>query len=492
MSRHHRRAPILILLALLPGLAWSAVTYPSDASFSSGTVTKTGSEPYNLPYRLFVPTGYSAASSYPLIVFMHGIGELGTNNTAQMGNHANGATALVSAENQAVHPCFMILPQAHDGWDAATFGQIVRLIGQLESTYSIDPDRIYATGLSLGGAGTWSFITQYPALFAAAVPQSGWGAGNYDRIVSLPVWNFHAANDGTVNVSGSDDAVRNLRAAGGRVIYTRYDTGGHGIWPVAYQTPALLPWMMAQRRNQPVAGTPILTIATPAADAVANAGATITLTGSSAFPSGSTITQVRWTSDLTTFTTASGTTAWSASSLAVPTGATLFSVLATGPSWSTGYGGLTTVSDRVRVVRGSSDVTAPAIAITAPTASGSAAVGTDTATVGGTASDTGGIQQVTWVNDRGGQGTAQGTTSWSIAAITLAHGANVITVTARDGANLTRSATITITTTGGSGGGGSQPASSSSSSHKCGFGAGVATFALMLAAGLALRRSRRW
>ncbi|HEX3133176.1 MAG TPA: Ig-like domain-containing protein, partial [Planctomycetota bacterium] len=441
------RPLLLALLAVLPSFAWSATA--SDFLFR--TYVSPDTAIHDLPYRLLVPAGYNASTKYPLIIFLHGQGERGTDNTAQMNNNANGALALVSTANQAAYPCFMICPQGHIdyGWNATNEAQIVAVIDQLLATYNIDRDRVYITGLSMGGAGTWDIIQRYPYRFAAAVPQSGWGAGNYARLAALPIWAFHAANDGTVGVGGTDNAVSGVRSAGGRVVYTRYDTGGHGIWPVAYATPALLPWMMAQRRNHTVAGTPILTITTPASDLVADAAATMNLAGSSAFPSGSAITNVQWTTNLTNFTTASGTTTWSANSLAVANGTTLYSALATGPSWSASYGGVTTVSDCVRVVRGSTDVTAPTISITAPTGAGLTVSGT-LVTISGTTADSGGINQVSWSNNRGGQGVAIGTTAWSINDITLLSGANVITITVRDNANRTTTTTITITSTTGS------------------------------------------
>jgi poly(3-hydroxybutyrate) depolymerase len=489
---------LTVLLAALPLAGWCATA----ADFIARTLPAGGGATHALPYRLLLPAGYSASGSYPLILFLHGSGEMGTDNQAQLLYDANGALALVSTANRAAFPCFMLAPQAHPslGWNAENETQIATVIGQLLDEFAIDRERIYVTGLSMGGGGTWDIATRFPALFAAAVPQSAGGAGNYQRIVDLPVWVFHANNDSDEPVSSGDNAVAALRNAGGRVIYTRYGTGGHHIWPVAYQTPALLPWMMAQRRHRPATGTPILAITTPASAAVAAAGATISLAGTCAFPAGSAIDQVRWTTNLTTFTDAtatvgSATCAWSANGLAVADGATRFTVIASGPSWWPAYGGATTVSDSVRVVRGSSDTTPPALAIVTPSASGTASVGTALVTLGGTASDASGVQQVSWTNDRGGQGTALGTTSWSIADLALAGGVNLVTVTARDGANLTTSRTIAITATGGGGGGGggNPGGGSAGSGGGCGLGSASAALAMMawLAATLRLRRARR-
>ncbi|MBK9992272.1 MAG: prolyl oligopeptidase family serine peptidase [Verrucomicrobia bacterium] len=164
--------------------------------------------------------------------------------------------------------------------------QIVRMVQTLSKTYSIDPDRIYVTGISMGGYGSWGIINRYPFFFAAAVPMSGGGLSNYQRITHIPIWCFHAAKDETVDVSGSDNAVSGARLAGARVIYTRYADGSHAIWLAAYANPRLLPWLMAQRRNRPAAVDPFVQITSPAnrfvpasADSTRNVSGTASLTG---------------------------------------------------------------------------------------------------------------------------------------------------------------------------------------------------------------------
>ncbi len=243
---------ILFAIALLPTYASAAAA----TDFLSATLSKAGTEPGDLPYRYLIPAGYDAAKSYPLIVFLHGSGERGNDNVAQLNNRASGALQLVSAENQAAYPCFMLAPQASagagdgdDGWNLDSLGQVMRVIEKMQKQYSIDRNRIYVTGVSMGGAATWAIVVQYPTVFAAAVPMSGWGAGSYARIVGLPLWAFHAVDDDQVPVILTDKAVDAVRALGGKVLYTRYASGGHGIWPTAYATPELLPWLMAQRRS---------------------------------------------------------------------------------------------------------------------------------------------------------------------------------------------------------------------------------------------------
>ncbi len=465
------RLPRITLLvaffALVLGGAATILQAATSVDFLTATLPKIGAEPNDLPYRYLVPAGYNAANDYPLIVFLHGSGERGTNNTAQLNNSANGALTLVSGSNQAAYPCFMLAPQASvaEGWNGNTLAQVIRTIQELSLTYSIDPNRIYVTGLSMGGAGTWDIIQRYPTFFAAAVPMSGWGAGSYEKIVGLPIWNFHAANDGTVAVSGSDNAVAATRQIGGRVIYTRYATGGHGIWPIAYANPHLLPWMMTQRRNQPMAGVPLISIATPGQHlALPPATATRNVAGTASLPGG--VTKINWTFtpwlggagvDTSAYALASGTDNWSVPNAPVASDSKLFLAIATGSSWATGTGsatggGVTTLNDYFWNVPTGANVTAPAIAITSPTGSGSLTTAAFSLALAGTAAPASGktVQAVTWRNNRGGEGACLGTTSWNIDNIDLQSGDNLLTVTVRDSHSITASKTIAVFVSTGS------------------------------------------
>ena len=449
------------VLALV--VASSAAT---AANFLYATVVKIGAEPNDLPYRFLVPTGYDAAQEYPLIVFLHGSGERGNNNEAQLSNNANGALELVSNANQTAAPCFMLAPQATmaEGWNANTLDQVVRAIVQLGTVYPIAPNRIYVTGLSMGGAGTWQILTRYPFLFAAAVPMNGWGSGSYEKLVGVPIWAFHAANDGTVGVSGSDNAVSAVRQAGGHAIYTRYATGGHSIWPTAYANVYLRPWMLAQRRNQPMTGVPIVSITSPTAHVVPPPPvATLNVAGTASIPEG--VTKINWTFtpwtggagvDTSTYALASGTTSWTVSNAAVAGNSTLFLAVATGPSWATGTGsntggGVTTLNDFRWTVPTGANVTAPTVAIATPTGTGVLNTTDSLLSLAGTAAATGSktVKAITWRNDRGGEGIGLGTTAWNIAAIDVQPGDNVITVTVRDSASITAQTTLLVHATFG-------------------------------------------
>jgi poly(3-hydroxybutyrate) depolymerase len=309
----------------------------------------------NLPFRYFVPPDYDGSEAYPLILFLHGAGERGSDNEAQLNNSANGAMRLLDDANLALQPVFMIAPQCptNGWWSGATLASAIGLVDQLAQTYAIDPDRIYVTGLSMGGMGTWSAVTSQPGRFAAAVPMSGNGDTNAAAsVAAIPFWFFHAANDGTVGVEGSDNLVAALRNAGGNVIYTRYDSGGHGIWPVAYRHPMLFAWLVSQQRGAPDLVTPpILRIESPTSQpGWTTEDSTIDLAGI-ADHGGEAIESVGWDLLAGGSGGANGTTSWSIAGIPLAEGTNLIRVTATAPSLHEAYGGHTTFNDSLRVNR---------------------------------------------------------------------------------------------------------------------------------------------
>lgn len=329
-----------------------ASTAATRADFLYG-VSQTGGT--TLKFRYFVPPGYDASRAYPLILFLHGSGERGSDNEAQLNNDANGAMRLLDDANLALQPVFMVAPQCFTNgwWGGAPLETAVAIVGQVAATYHIDPDRIYITGLSMGGMGTWSAVTAHPDRFAAAVPMSGNGDTQPAAVVAeVPFWFFHAANDSTVAVDGSDALVAALRNAGENTIYTRYDTGGHAIWPVAYAHPLLFPWLVSQRRGGPItASPPLLRIAQPTGTGTwSTAQATLDLAGS-ADNNGEPIDTVSWSLLAGGSGNASGTVAWSASGIPLSVGSNRVRVLASAPSAYAPYGGATTFNDSLRVTR---------------------------------------------------------------------------------------------------------------------------------------------
>lgn len=268
MARHGwRRGGIGLTLGLILGAAGE--TRAVDvADFQARAHRISGSPDKSLPYRLFVPRAYKAGTRLPLMITLHGAGERGTNNTSQLAHDFNKRWAEDSV--QAKHPCFVLAPQCPPDnkwvdvdWALGTYDQskvpmgdelrtVVAILDSLEREFTLDPDRIYVSGLSMGGYGTWDLVARYPARFAAAVAVCGAGdTARAKALKSLPIWAFHAEDDLVVPVKGSREMVAALRAAGGNVKYTEYPASqrvGHASWVPAGRDPGLTAWVFSQVR----------------------------------------------------------------------------------------------------------------------------------------------------------------------------------------------------------------------------------------------------
>jgi poly(3-hydroxybutyrate) depolymerase len=317
-----------------------------------------GSIGTGMPFRLFLPPGFVAGGNYPVIIFLHGAGENGSNNEAPLaagGNTANGALGLISNANLAIQKVIMVVPQTAAGtWDDdVRQTQVASILDQVVPTYSGDVDRVYITGLSLGGFGTWNQIKRFPTRYAAAVPQSGAGdSNNIAAIRDLPIWFFHAVNDATVGESSSAVPVTALRAIGGNPIYTRYATGNHNIWQVAYNSPLLFRWLMAQRRGQPSTNVPpYVRIESPSTAAqFSTTDSQVSLSGTAGNDIHA-ISTIVLRADTGPDQPVTGTTAWNSSVINIASGANRLRAFATGSSYSNDLGGNTTFSDTITVTR---------------------------------------------------------------------------------------------------------------------------------------------
>ncbi len=410
-----------------------------------------------------MPPGYSSSQRYPLIVFLHGSGERGSDNDLPLAKNGNGSLQLVAGQNQADHPAFMLVPQASflEGWNDNTLRQTLRAIRRLEAQYSIDHDRIYVTGLSLGGEGTYHFAALYPDVFAAAVPMSAWFDGRPEPLAATPIWAFHAADDGSVPASRGDAAVSAIRYAGGRVIYTRYAFGGHGIWPAAYGNRYLLPWLMSQRRHRPATGTPLVAILQPAEIYPRSSGDLgDAIRGTASFPDGDVT--MFWSSastnrvadaDPTFVSPLAGTVGWSLTNTALEARGATYMALGVGSSWTSAsdfpvIGGSTSVNETRWIAAADAGATPPEISIVSPSASGT---WTTTAHIfdlaGRTTAQPGRpVQAVWWSDDRGDRGVAAlaNDGSWTIGDLDLHDGDNLVTVTAIDSSRAARSAVLLV------------------------------------------------
>jgi predicted peptidase len=193
-----------------------------------------------------------------------GLGERGNDNEAQL---KHGVKEFVKADVRKKYPCFLIAPQcpARQVWAGLEGGfnshkqaakpaepgrLVLELIGAMQKEYSIDPKRIYLTGLSMGGYGTWDLLARQPKLFAAGVPVCGGGdESTAEKIAQVPIWVFHGDKDNAVPVARSRTMVEALKKAGGHPKYTEYPGVGHNSWDKAYADPELMKWLFAQKRS---------------------------------------------------------------------------------------------------------------------------------------------------------------------------------------------------------------------------------------------------
>ena len=257
---------------LAPGAPMSPERLALIAAFrqrSDGIETtfeaRTHKSDWVMPYRLFRP---HASGKLPLVVFLHGSGGLGDDNLKQMGlGNIFGTRVWALPENQKKFPCYVVAPQTDRGWvryapasPGDSVAQVVpglgdgarlvfEIIDGLRREFAIDERRIYVTGQSIGGAGTWHMTAQRPRLFAAAVACCGSRAADAaGASVGTPLWNFHGDADATVPPAVSRDRIAALRKAGGHPLSTEYAGVGHNVWEWAYTEPALVSWVFSQRR----------------------------------------------------------------------------------------------------------------------------------------------------------------------------------------------------------------------------------------------------
>jgi len=214
----------------------------------------------SIPYRLLKPANYDPAKKYPLVLFLHGAGERGTDNEVQLVHGVRGFL-----ERADKYPCFLVAPQCPNNvkwvdvdWSAdkhtlpETMSEPLRLsleaLDALQKEFSIDAQRIYVTGLSMGGYGTFDAVSRRPKYFAAAVPICG-GADEAQAksVVHVPMWLFHGAKDTAVKPERSRNMVAALKEAGGKPKYTEYPNVGHGSWAPAYKDDELYAWLFAQK-----------------------------------------------------------------------------------------------------------------------------------------------------------------------------------------------------------------------------------------------------
>lgn len=199
-----------------------------------------------LKYLLYLPEGYEASGEkkWPLVLFLHGAGESGDNVEKVK---AHGLPKVIEAGKS--FPCIVVSPQSPGmGWRPEVLGA---LLDEIEANYRVDSDRVYLTGLSMGGFGTWALAASQPGRFAALVPICGGGrTADAEKVKDIPIRVYHGAKDPVVPLRRSEEMVEALEAAGAKdVKITVYPDAAHDSWTQTYDDPALYEWLFQQKRG---------------------------------------------------------------------------------------------------------------------------------------------------------------------------------------------------------------------------------------------------
>ena len=242
------------VLSLLTLTALRADDMPANQEAKSFSAQV--SHAVDLRYLLFLPEGYPEQTEkrWPLMLFLHGAGERGT-NLSKVAVH--GPPKVVKGKRD--FPFILVSPQCPSGqtWsDEALLG----LLDEIQRTYKVDENRVYLTGLSMGGYGTWSLGLKNPDRFAAIAPICGGGtilsillpvSGKQAALKRLPVWAFHGAKDPVVPLQQSEEMVDALKRAGNQnVKLTIYPEAGHDAWTETYDNPDFYQWLLQHTREK--------------------------------------------------------------------------------------------------------------------------------------------------------------------------------------------------------------------------------------------------
>lgn len=253
--------PAIILFA-------SVAAAQSPTGFLDRSVDVGGS---SYRYQVYVPADYNASQQrWPVILFLHGAGERGSDGVFQ--TQVGIGTAIRSAPTK--WPAIVVMPQVQPDsiWIGRPADVAIAALDRTMAELRTDPDRVYLTGLSLGGNGTWNLAYRYPERWAAIAPICAFitpfsrlpgsrsivpaDAGDAfaaiaRRLTSMPTWVFHGEIDPVVSVDESRKAVEALRAAGATAVkYTEFPGATHNVWDMAYASPQFRDWLFAQQRSR--------------------------------------------------------------------------------------------------------------------------------------------------------------------------------------------------------------------------------------------------
>jgi acetyl esterase/lipase len=206
-----------------------------------------GADGREAKYVVFVPHGYDGKKVFPAILFLHGAGRTGTDGRDQV----TGALGQAIQKQEKTFAFVTIFPQSHLGsWQADTEDgkRAVAILDEVTKNYTVDKQRVYLTGLSMGGEGTWALAAAHSERWAAIVPLCGGGdPKTAAKLKDIPCWCFHGDADKVVEVDQSRLMIRALKKVGGRPLYHEYPGVGHNCWDLTYANPDLYEWLLQQK-----------------------------------------------------------------------------------------------------------------------------------------------------------------------------------------------------------------------------------------------------
>ena len=256
-SDHSLRVALIVLMCTL------TTSLKADVDFDAKTYKSSKGESLN--YRIHLPENMDARKRYPLVLFFHGAGERGSDNNKQL---IHGVKDILAYSKKSNTPVIIVVPQCPPGkqwvntpWGAdshkmpenpsTSMALTIGLLQELQEKLFVDRSRIYVTGLSMGGFGTWDIIQRMPETFAAAMPVCGGGDTNLvNAIRNIPIWVYHGGSDTVVKTKRSRDMVAALEKAGGKVKYTEYKGVRHNSWSKTYRDEEALKWLLGQNKSE--------------------------------------------------------------------------------------------------------------------------------------------------------------------------------------------------------------------------------------------------
>jgi len=227
----------------------------------SARFTNSAGQSQATPYRLLKPADPQPGQAYPLVLFLHGAGECGTDNTVQLCHFPE---IMSARDHRQQFPCYVVAPQCRSDsqwvdspWDAVASTPLaaaptddltgaMAALDQVIASETVDTTKIYLTGLSMGGYGVWEMAMRWPNRFAAIAPICGGGdQSSANRLINMPIWAWHGDQDDAVPVQRSRQMIEALQKLGGRPQYTELPGVGHHSWVPAYDS-ELISWLFEQ------------------------------------------------------------------------------------------------------------------------------------------------------------------------------------------------------------------------------------------------------